>query len=498
MDSDGLQSPAVRPTIKNREDLTMQFHRRLTAALTAFVIGMAMTGVIPVRNSPANTVHAADGVWADMTYNNSSAAGLTKQGKLYVWGEGDYGNASRNAPGRSSPVRVPFDGTIVDICNSYALTDTGEVYYISYDTASPTPTLVLSGVKKLCPDAAITNAGELYLLGDVEFDGNGHDFREVKRQPTDTVKVEGLTDVVSAYNCQWECAAVTADGSLYTWGSNVAGQGCGNGHLGYFSDYPEYESYSQLELYPRKVDVGHVVDAKMQKIINDLYVLQEDGTLLVSVCDYDAKTVSFVPLFEHIREYSVGESFHGGGGVMAVSDDGRLFFKGSSIWGLGDGQRGTTSDVTRELTQFGAAAQGIVTGDNFAVLTQNGELYTWGENTCGVIGNGQVAAYDSDGLGDPNSQDVYVAYQVKVEEELLCGDVNGDSLVNAADASEILIAAAQLGAGEAHGLTADQVTAADVNGDGVINASDAALVQMYAAMTGAGEHADWDSILGAG
>ena len=475
----------------------MKFYWRFTAVLTASAMGMAMMGDIPMWNSPANTVHAADGVWADMTYNNGSAAGLTKQGNLYVWGVGDYENGGRNAPGRSAPVRVPFDGTIVDICNSYVLTNTGEVYYISYGTASPKPTLVLSGVRKLCPDAAITNAGELYLLGDVEFDGNGHDFLNTMGHPTDTVKVEGLTDVVSAYNCQWDFAAVTADGSLYTWGSNMSGQGNSNGHLGYFSDHPEYEEYSQLELYPRKVDVGHVVDAKMQKIINDLYILQEDGTLLVSVCDYDAKTVSFVPLFEHIREYSVGESFHGGGGVMAVSDDGRLFFKGSSIWGLGDGQREATSNVTRELTQFGATAQAFVTGDNYAVLTKNGELYTWGENTCGVIGNGQVAVYDSDGLGDPNTQDVFEAYQVKVDEGLLCGDVNADSLVNAADASEILIAAAQLGAGEAHGLTAEQFTAADVSGDGILNASDAALVQIYAAMTGAGEHTDWAALLGA-
>lgn len=69
-------------------------------------------------------------------------------------------------------------------------------------------------------------------------------------------------------------------------------------------------------------------------------------------------------------------------------------------------------------------------------------------------------------------------------------DVNGDGQVNASDASLILTAAANLGAGNESGLTPEQELLADANSDGSINARDASLVQMYAAQCGAGNYSD--------
>ncbi|MBR3629814.1 MAG: hypothetical protein IKN55_04990 [Oscillospiraceae bacterium] len=66
------------------------------------------------------------------------------------------------------------------------------------------------------------------------------------------------------------------------------------------------------------------------------------------------------------------------------------------------------------------------------------------------------------------------------------GDVNGNTIVNASDAAQILIAAAKIGAGGESGLTAEQMSVADVNHDSVVNASDAAIVLVFAAYIGAG------------
>ncbi len=66
------------------------------------------------------------------------------------------------------------------------------------------------------------------------------------------------------------------------------------------------------------------------------------------------------------------------------------------------------------------------------------------------------------------------------------GDVDDSGSVNASDAAKVLIAAANIGAGKASGLTADAEKSADVNGDGNINATDAALILQYAAYIGAG------------
>ena len=72
-------------------------------------------------------------------------------------------------------------------------------------------------------------------------------------------------------------------------------------------------------------------------------------------------------------------------------------------------------------------------------------------------------------------------------EKSALGDVNGDGTVNASDAAQILITAADIGAGNDSGLTAEQEAVSDVNGDGRIDASDAAVVLIYAAAIGAGQ-----------
>jgi hypothetical protein len=80
-----------------------------------------------------------------------------------------------------------------------------------------------------------------------------------------------------------------------------------------------------------------------------------------------------------------------------------------------------------------------------------------------------------------------VAYDlITIERTLALGDINGDKIVDASDAAQILIAAAKMGSAGASGLTADQTYAADVNADTAVNAADAAFVLCYAAYVGSG------------
>ena len=66
------------------------------------------------------------------------------------------------------------------------------------------------------------------------------------------------------------------------------------------------------------------------------------------------------------------------------------------------------------------------------------------------------------------------------------GDLDRDGKVSAADAAEILIAAAKIGAGEGSGLSDAQYRDADLNNDGRVDASDASNVLIYAAYVGSG------------
>ncbi len=79
--------------------------------------------------------------------------------------------------------------------------------------------------------------------------------------------------------------------------------------------------------------------------------------------------------------------------------------------------------------------------------------------------------------------------EAPADNNISIGDVNHDGEINAVDASELLIAAAMIGAGEPSGLTAAQSTAADADANGEINAVDASIILRYAAAIGAGESA---------
>ena len=69
-------------------------------------------------------------------------------------------------------------------------------------------------------------------------------------------------------------------------------------------------------------------------------------------------------------------------------------------------------------------------------------------------------------------------------------DIDGNGRVTASDASLILAAAANIGAGRASGLTPEQENLADVNRDGKINAVDASLVLSFAADLGVGKYSN--------
>ncbi len=372
----------------------------------------------PVHNGLAWVKDKGTGLWGvieidkgscrDVTFSSlSSSAAINGNGEIYVWGEGAYGDNGYAAAGRLSPNKLNFDQKAVAVSEKYVLTEAGEVYYFDFDQPNPTPVLMLTDVKRLCEKSAITNNGELYLF-EAYYDGNGN--RSYGR-PSTVTKVTALENVVSSCNSGSHVAAVTEDGSLYTWGSNAMGQASGNGILGYISANPEYSDYDQQELYPKKVAIDNVADAKFDDIGSNLYVLKKDGTLYE--CNYTSSSVSFDLIFDNIKSFECGASFHGGGSVLAISNEDELYVSGSSIWGFGDGNDiydwENNPQTQKQLSHFGKVKKAITSGNNFAVVTENGSLYTWGQNTYGVVGNREKAAYDSEDLGTPNSEDVFEA-----------------------------------------------------------------------------------------
>ena len=81
---------------------------------------------------------------------------------------------------------------------------------------------------------------------------------------------------------------------------------------------------------------------------------------------------------------------------------------------------------------------------------------------------------------------------INTASEVTMGDVNGDTVINAADAAIVLQHAASVGAGNGGTLNRTYRAAADVNNDGKANASDASSILRYAAIYGStGEVTDF-------
>ena len=99
-----------------------------------------------------------------------------------------------------------------------------------------------------------------------------------------------------------------------------------------------------------------------------------------------------------------------------------------------------------------------------------------------------ISAVGGDTAIANSGEELYILHiTAEAAEPTILGDVTGDNLVNASDAAQILIAAAEIGAGNAPTLSDAQQKMADVDGNGTINALDAAIVLQYAAAVGAGD-----------
>ncbi|MBQ8962061.1 MAG: hypothetical protein IJ071_12760 [Ruminococcus sp.] len=80
----------------------------------------------------------------------------------------------------------------------------------------------------------------------------------------------------------------------------------------------------------------------------------------------------------------------------------------------------------------------------------------------------------------------YIKISGGAEEDFLLGDVNGDTMINSSDASDILVAYSNTQTGGTTGLSTAAEKAANVNGDQYIDASDASDVLAYYAFTSTG------------
>ncbi len=315
------------------------------------------------------------------------SAAITENGDLYCWGynsNGQIGNGTTE--NQTIPIKVLESVKAVSLgdCYSAAITENDDLYcwgdnsdgQIGSGTTGNqlTPVKVLGNVKTVSlgdyHSAAITKNGDLYCWGDNDFGQIGNDTTKDQSIP---VKVLGNVKTVSlggAYS-----AAITEKGDLYCWGYNRGGE-IGNGT-------------TQDQSTPVKV-LGNVKTVSLSLgIDNYSAAITENGDLYCWGNDFAGQIgngttgnqLTPVKVLGNVKTVFLREHHS-----AAITENDDLYCWGDNS----DGQvgNGTTRNQSTPIKVLGNVKT-ISLGDNHsAAVTENGDLYCWGDNSDGQVGNG--------------------------------------------------------------------------------------------------------------
>lgn len=290
-----------------------------------------------------------------ISLGDSNSAAI-KGGKLYVWGSQTDGQLG--------------DGKVGITCDS--------------------PSKIMDGYnfKYVCfgdyHSAAITEDGDLYLWGSNKFGQLGDGTFEDKSTPTQIMKGYKFKSVslggsdTSIYGSF--SAAITEDGDLYVWGCNKCGQ------LGDGTTHDRGMPIQIMEGYQFKsVDLGADHSAAITTS-GDLYLWGNNGAGRIgngSTKNKNEITPNYI--MGNISVVSLGTGFS-----AAITNDGKLYTWGSYFYGqLGAGDTENISSTTPIQIMSGVRFKDVSLGSSHAgAIDEDGNLYTWGNNNRGQLGDG--------------------------------------------------------------------------------------------------------------
>lgn len=258
---------------------------------------------------------------------------------------------------------------------------------------------------------AVTNDGELYMWGNNTFGqlGNG--------TSRDSLSPKKIFDNVKQFKTNYgHSAALTENGELYLWGYSFYGQ-VGNGKVTPYGESGILEPVKVMD------NVKHIALGTMHSAAitdsGELYLWGSNENGQLGNGEIGSKKYSTQPIkiMDNISQVSLG-SVHS----AALTENGELYMWGSNESGqLGD----KTIDYTKEPVKIMDNVKQISLGySHSAVIKTDGSLYVWGSNTFGQIGDG-------------TNNDIYSPVKILNDVRYVCAgyhntvalDINGDIYV---------------------------------------------------------------------
>ncbi|PKL30716.1 hypothetical protein CVV43_05555, partial [Candidatus Saccharibacteria bacterium HGW-Saccharibacteria-1] len=377
-----------------------------------------------------------------VSQGSNHSCGVTDMGKIYCWGANTYGQLGNGTTTASSkPVEVKTDGVLKDKTiiavsasgfysaslsygSSIALCSDGTVYAWGYNgygelgngtvTNSSVPVSVnMSGVLKDkviskvytsgYGTAVIDSEGKVYTFGRNAYGelGNGTTTNSSNPVAVDTSGVLAGKNIVKIAISHTHMIALDSEGKVYGWGINGSGQ-LGDGSTTSKTTPISVNTTGILsgkvikDIATENFDVsGHTVAVDSDGIVY-AWGLNTSGQL-----GNNSTTQSILPvavdmtgvLFNKIiKSVSVDSYAVGLANTLVTDTNGRVYGWGYNAYGqLGNGLNTNSlvpvkSDVDNlfaELTLTG--------GSTSSILTSNGQIYSWGYNNTGQLGNNTTA-----------------------------------------------------------------------------------------------------------
>ncbi|MBM7835578.1 immunoglobulin-like domain-containing protein [Clostridium sardiniense] len=394
--------------------------------------------------SVINNINGRDIV--SVSVGDDSSAAVDSDGNLYTWGGNYYGQlGDGTTTRRCEPVKINGKGAIredtkiVSVSTNghgtLAIDSEGTIYAWGYNhcgqlgdgttTTRYEPveingkgaigenTKIVSVFIGYVNSSAIDNKGNLYTWGSNNYGELGDGTTTTRYEP---VKINGKGDIgentkivsssTEGDGIQGHSVAVDSDGNLYTWGNNNYGQ---------LGDGTTTTRYEPVEINGKGAIGENTKIVSISTSIFNTSAIDSEGTIYTwGLNKYGelgdgTRTRRYEPvkingkgdIGEDTKIVSISVSSYASeaANVAAVDSEGNLYTWGFNDYGaLGNGFNGPGRDIPKKINGKGDIGEDtkivsvFMGGTVCSAVDSEGNLYTWGKNGDGELGDGTTTS----------------------------------------------------------------------------------------------------------